>query len=154
MRERVLFPLSAMWLLIAGSISILEAQSSAQPASPKSVRDGLFTVDQAARGKIAYDKACAECHMPDLGGKEYAGALAGFGFQLKWQDASLGEVFGRIRSMPLGRPASLPTQEYVDILAYILQKNAYPAGANELTAGVAAQRWPRIAIERVVQSAP
>lgn len=119
--------------------------------TPKSVWDGLYDEAQAARGKVAYDKACAECHMADLGGKEYAGPLAGFGFQLKWQDASLGEVYGRIRSMPLGRAGSLTTQEYVDILAYVLQKNSYPAGKNELTARLAAQRWPRIVIERVPQ---
>lgn len=89
--------------------------------------------------------------MRDLGGHEYAGPLAGFGFQLKWQDASLGEVFGRIRSMPLGRPGSLTGQEYVDILAYVLQQNTYPAGSEDLTAAVAAQRWPRIQIERVVK---
>jgi len=65
--------------------------------------------------------------------QEYAGPLAGFGFQLKWADSSLAELFGRIRTMPLGRPGSLERQEYLDILAYVLQKNEYPAGEKELT---------------------
>jgi mono/diheme cytochrome c family protein len=140
--------------LTSGAPLRLTVSAQTAVAAPRSVRDGLFTDAQAARGQVAYQKACAECHMPDLGGKEYAGPLAGFGFQLKWQDASLGELFGRIRSMPLGRPGSLPTPEYVDILAYILQKNTYPAGANELTAALAAQRWPRIVIERVPEAKP
>jgi len=118
--------------------------------APKSrtVWDGLYTEAQAARGKEAYMKACAECHMPDLAGHEYAGALAGFGFQLKWQDASLAEVYGRIRTMPLGRGGTLPGQEYLDITAFVLQSNGYPAGSEELVAAVASQRWPRIVIER------
>jgi hypothetical protein len=43
---------------------------------------------------------------------------------------------------------SLTAQEYLDILAYLLQSNGYPSGSDELTAAVAAQRWPRIRIER------
>jgi quinoprotein glucose dehydrogenase len=86
--------------------------------------------------------------MEDLGGHEYAGALAGYPFQMKWEDASVAEVFGRIRTMPLGAAGSLTTQEYLDILAYVLQANGYPAGKDELTSAVAAQRWPRIRIER------
>lgn len=86
--------------------------------------------------------------MPDLAGHEYAGALAGYGFQLKWQDASVAELYGRIRSMPLGRPGWLTSQEYLDILSYVLQKNGYPDGPSELTSAVAAQSRPRIPIER------
>jgi quinoprotein glucose dehydrogenase len=91
------------------------ADSPAQPA-PRTVRDGLYSDAQAVRGKAAYMKACAECHAADLGGHEYAGALAGFGFQLKWQDASLAEVYGRVRSMLLGAAGSLTGQEYLDIV--------------------------------------
>jgi hypothetical protein len=70
---------------------------------------------------------------------------------LKWQDAALGELLGRMRGMPLGRPGSLTGQEYVDILAYVLQKNAYPEGASELAADVIS-KWPPIRIERVLRS--
>jgi hypothetical protein len=49
--------------------------------------------------------------------------------------------------MPLGRPGSLTRQEYLDILAYVLQKNAYPEGPSELTATVVSA-WPPLRIER------
>jgi len=111
------------------------------------LQDGLYSATQADRGKVAYDANCAQCHMPDLGGHEYAGPLAGEGFQLKWQDASLADVFGRIRSMPLGRPGALARQEYLDILAYALQKNGYPAGVDELTIATISA-WPQVRIER------
>jgi mono/diheme cytochrome c family protein len=137
--------------LLTSDGSLLVAQEPAKaPPAARRVMDGLYSVEQATRGRAAYMKGCAECHMPDLGGKEYAGPLAGFGFQLKWADASVAELYGRVRSMPLGRPGSMAPQEYLDIVAYILQKNEYPAGQEELTGAVAGQRWPRILIERII----
>ena len=40
--------------------------------------------------------------------------------------------------MPPERPGSLPAQTYIDIIAFILQKNAFPAGDVELSADPAA----------------
>jgi mono/diheme cytochrome c family protein len=133
------------------SLSLAIAVPSAQTAgAPTSVTAGVYTAEQAARGRGAYDAHCAECHMPDLAGHEYAGALAGYGFQLKWQDAPLADLLGRMRGMPLGRPGSLTRQEYLDILAYVLQKNAYPEGPSELTA-TAVSAWPPLRIERTIR---
>jgi len=137
---------SGLVVVLLASLT-LQAQSP-EPRRPVSVMDGLYSSVQATRGRAVYERACAECHMPDLAGHEYAGALAGYGFQLKWQDASVSELYGRIRSMPLGRPGWLAPQEYLDILAYVLQKNGYPDGSTELTTAVAAQARPRIPIER------
>jgi cytochrome c5 len=147
--RRLLFLTWSIAALLAAAVA---AQSTDPPAAAArktvTVRDGLYSTSQAARGRTAYMKGCAECHSADLSGHEYAGALAGFGFQLKWQDASIAELFGRMRSMPLGRPGSLERQEYLDILAYVLEQNGYPAGPNELTMELATRRWPRILIER------
>jgi quinoprotein glucose dehydrogenase len=140
-------------VLLAASWA-MSAQLAAQPAAAstvRSVKDGVYTAEQAARGRAVYNTHCAECHMADLAGHEYAGALAGYGFQLKWQDAPLADLLGRMRGMPLGRPGSLTAQEYVDILAYALQKNGYPAGTVELTGAVVA-RWPQIRIERIART--
>ena len=35
--------------------------------------------------------------------------------------------------MPAGEPASLTRQNYTDVMAYILQRNGYPADAHPLT---------------------
>jgi mono/diheme cytochrome c family protein len=148
-RSLVLTCLVTLTGIGAGFTSAVADVAGAQESQKaRTLWDGVYTEAQAARGKEAYMKACAECHMPDLAGHEYAGALAGFGFQLKWEDASLAEVYGRIRSMPLGRGGTLPGQEYLDITSYVLQANGYPAGARELDAAIAGQRWPRIVIER------
>ncbi len=134
--------------LITLASLVMNVASAQAPPARRALSDGLYTSMQADRGKVAYTGHCAECHMADLGGHEYAGPLAGEGFQLKWQDASLSEFLGRIRSMPLGRPGSLAVQEYLDILAYALQKNGYPDGSAELTVPLVTQ-WPLVRIERV-----
>ena len=43
------------------------------------------------------------------------------------------DLFYIIRAlMPYGQPATLSKQEYIDIIAYILMMNGYPAGAQPL----------------------
>ena len=144
---RISVLIAAIIVAAAGEITAGQDIETRAP-SKRSVWEGLYSETQAGRGREAYVKACAVCHMADLGGHEYAGALAGYPFQMKWEDSSVAEVFGRIRTMPLGEAGSLTSQEYLDILAYILQANGYPSGKDELTVPIAAQRWPRIVIER------
>jgi mono/diheme cytochrome c family protein len=148
MRPTHRFVVGFAMVLSAGVVAL--AQTDAVAAPPRTLADGVYTGDQAGRGRAVYATRCAECHMADLAGHEYAGALAGYGFQLKWQDASLAELLGRMRGMPLGRPGSLTSQEYLDILAYVLQRNSYPEGAAELTAAVVS-KWPPIRISRVIR---
>jgi len=52
-----------------------------------------------------------------------------------WADRSLGDLFSSIQTlMPTNAPNSLPAESYLSILAYILEANAFPAGARELVA--------------------
>ena len=47
----------------------------------------------------------------------------------------VGELLARMQKlMPPERPGSLPAQTYIDIIAFMLQKNAFPAGDMELSA--------------------
>ena len=80
------------------------------------------------------ERACAECHMPDPPGTNTQVHSAGYGFQLKWQDASVAEPGGRIRSMPLGRPGRPTSQEYLDIpCVCAAEERLSGGGQNELT---------------------
>ena len=46
---------------------------------------------------------------------------------------SLGDLFERTRTrMPSDRPGSLRADTYADIMAFIAQKNGFPAGSTEL----------------------
>jgi mono/diheme cytochrome c family protein len=98
------------------------------------VWDGVYSAEQATRGKATYETKCSVCHKTDLSGGE-GRPLVGTKFWESWGEDSLSSLFGVIREkMPAGAPGSLGEREYVDVLAYILQRNEYPAGNRELTA--------------------
>jgi mono/diheme cytochrome c family protein len=105
--------------------------AAAQPA--QSVWDGIYTEGQAARGADGFAAACASCHGALLTGTGEAPALQGAQFVSDFDGETVGDLFDRIRtSMPQDRPASLPREQYADILAFILKANAFPAGTREL----------------------
>ncbi len=101
------------------------------------VLDGVYSEAQANRGMQAYDANCGSCHKPTLDGGPEALPLRGDHFLETWRDDSLEPVFNHMRTRmprrPMGEPGTLSANTYVDIIAYILKANEYPAGMNELT---------------------
>lgn len=84
---------------------------------------------------MAYQQACVACHREDLRGDNNAPSLVGESFMFLWGDMEVGELDAKIQKlMPPERPGSLPAQTYIDIVAFILQKNEFPAGTRELGA--------------------
>jgi len=109
------------------------AVASLATAAQRTVWDGIYTTEQAARGRTGYMQACASCHAEDLRGKSTAPSLVEESFSFQWADTTLGELFERIRTlMPSDRPNSLSGQAYRDVVAFILQANKYPSGEKEL----------------------
>jgi len=116
--------------IMALSLCVLHAQA---PAESHSVWDGVYTEEQAKRGEPVYQKECAACHGPMLTGGESAPALAGGAFQANWNGLTLGDLFDRIRkTMPQSAPGRLTRQQNVDVLAFMLSINKFPAGKTEL----------------------
>ena len=104
----------------------------------QSVWDGVYSDAQASRGESIYREACLSCHGQDLGGNSNSPGLVGMSFMFLWEGKTLGEFFEKIRSeMPTDRPGQLPAQDYLDVVAYILQENAMPSG-KELSSSAAA----------------
>jgi mono/diheme cytochrome c family protein len=102
-------------------------------AQDKSVWDGIFTDEQATRGKQLYSDACASCHGPELTGGEMAPPLVGGDFTADWNGLTVGDLFERMRiSMPQNAPGSLTGAQNADILAFVLQVNKFPSGQTEL----------------------
>ena len=61
-------------------------------------------------------------------------ALAGKDFIAKWTGQTADDVYYTASTqMPLTAPGSLKPAEYLAVVAYILSKNKYPAGATALT---------------------
>jgi mono/diheme cytochrome c family protein len=96
------------------------------------VLDGVYTEQQAQKGEERYQAICAACHDGD---EPEAPAPKGPEFIERWRDAPVGFLYGFIhKSMPADKPGSLSEADYVDVIAYLLRVNGYPAGATNLTA--------------------
>ncbi len=98
----------------------------------RTVWDGVFTAVQSARGKMTFNATCAGCHGADLNGVNRP-ALKGEVFLSHWMEGSLAALFTRVKSMPPSG-ANLGDTAYVDLLAFLLDANAFPSGAQELNA--------------------
>jgi len=110
------------------------AVARSQDAKPGATAwDGVYTVEQAERGRALYMDVCAACHGKDLRGDSTAPSLIEESFSFQWDGTTVGELFTRIRMfMPSDRPNSLSSQRYRDIVAFILQANKFPAGERAL----------------------
>ena len=120
--------LSIATTALGASVAGLNAQTPS-----RNVWDGVYTAEQAAQGKAAFDTKCAICHGPELMGAEMAPALAGGMFLGNWSSQSVGGLFRRIKAtMPASDPGSLSNAETVQIVSYILSVNRFPAGSTTL----------------------
>jgi mono/diheme cytochrome c family protein len=98
----------------------------------RTTADGVFTAEQAARGRDSYLKECASCHAENLQGGDEAPGLVGSGFLSQWVTLSADQLFERTRTtMPQDGPGRLSRAMYADVLAHIFRVNGFPAGSAE-----------------------
>jgi mono/diheme cytochrome c family protein len=92
-------------------------------ADQQSIADGVYTEEQAEAGEALYETHCLTCHD-----KRYFRPVL-----KRWEGQPISMLYLIMStSMPESNPASLPQDEYIDILAYILSLSRYPAGATPL----------------------
>ncbi len=109
------------------------AGASAYASLP--IQQGVYTEQQAAEGKHAYDGACGECHHLTLKGTDHGPELAGPNFLAKWGNHPIADLFNQIRTnMPPMAPGSLSEKTAIAITAHILRTNGAAAGDKELSA--------------------
>jgi len=118
-----------------GPILLLCSASASVPHSEET-NTGVIadSEEQAHKGHDLYEAHCASCHGAALEGQGSL-PLSGATFRTRWADDrhSVDDLFYIIRTlMPYGQPATLSKQEYIDITAYILIVNGYPAGGQPL----------------------
>lgn len=111
-------------------LALLNA-SSVAAQTRRAVWEGVFTAEQAARGKLIFATTCATCHGADLSAVNRP-ALKGEVFLNHWMEGSLDALFTQVKSMPPNR-ANLGGTAYVDLLAFLLDANGFPAGLQELS---------------------
>jgi len=117
--------------------------SSAPQAPPRSVWDGVYTLDQAKRGALK-SGLCTSCHGDGfVGGGSVE--LAGPEFLSRWEGRTVGDLFDLIRlTMPDDDPGSLPREQYADLVAYILAVNKFPNGSTEIGTSIEPLKQIRI----------
>jgi mono/diheme cytochrome c family protein len=137
----------ALFAILCGAVARLPAAQD-DVKSRKTVREPVYTAAQAERGKQVYEANCITCHLADLDGSANptAGArgapLAGTRFVQDFGESKLSALFNKMkRDMPSGRPGTLTDQQYLDAATYVLQKNNFPAGPDELTVEAAENTW-------------
>jgi S-disulfanyl-L-cysteine oxidoreductase SoxD len=95
-----------------------------------------YTDAQAEAGRTIFASQCAICHGDRMEGK-VGPPLAGEQFLSvsQFQELTAGFLYRTMsKQMPKNAPGSLSKTEYLDLLAYILKVNGYPAGPTQLTA--------------------
>jgi cytochrome c5 len=137
--------------VLAGAWIVWAVASTAQSreADALTLDAGIYAAHQATRGKGHYDAFCAPCHAGDLSGTLAADSgappLHGTPFVASIEKKGIAAVFAYLKTtMPADDPASLKDSEYVEILAFLIQANGFPAGIRELTAA----DLPRLRVRR------
>jgi mono/diheme cytochrome c family protein len=133
--------------ILALSVILLTVQAQ----QSQTVRQGVYTENQAKRGEAVYKDRCTSCHGEMLEGR-LGPPLTGTDFINDWAKQPLSELYGKIRNtMPQDNPGKLTAQETADILAYILQTGKFPAGRGELNADEAVLKQITWAADNLAQ---
>jgi alcohol dehydrogenase (cytochrome c) len=123
-RNLILGTAAAGAALLSG---ILTGQQPAPAVAP-------YTAAQADAGRAAYQANCANCHAPDLSGRNDASQLAGSLFMGSWGGRTTADLVGFMQgSMPPGNAGGLPEATYLNIAAFILDSNGARPGTQPLT---------------------
>lgn len=135
MPRRLLAVRPAVLVLLAAAACAgpaAEPSPSPAPAAPPAAASApaggaLYTEAQADRGRQVFRARCSECH--------YTSEMSDDAFQFEWERRSVGDLLRHVsRTMPDDDPGSLTGAQYLDVIAYILSLNDFPAGPSELTA--------------------
>lgn len=119
---------------LAGLMFVASASAQSSPP-PRTVWDGVYTEDQAARGMMAFEQSCSRCHALAAQGKA---PLVGDAFWKSFAQKTVGDLVEFVSTyMPNGNPGSLTEPTYRDIVALMLKSNGFPAGTAELDPGAA-----------------
>jgi len=112
--------------------------TSPSPVPPLTTKPGVQTIGQLAEaGRATFANRCAGCHgQGGQGGK--APVLVGTNANLGKYNTAQGLMDYISSAMPMNAPGSLPRQDYLNILCFLLLDNNYavPESAfNESTLG-------------------
>jgi len=131
------------WVLACSLAFVVLLPALTRTQVARTVQEGVFTEEQAARGQDLYAAQCALCHGFELEGAQ-GPPLIDDAFLRKWGAEPLLALADKIfNTMPPG--GSLTDGETADLLAHILGTGGFPSGPVELSGDVEALAlvtWP------------
>jgi S-disulfanyl-L-cysteine oxidoreductase SoxD len=131
--------------VVIAAVVIVWVTALTHAQGARTVRDGVYTDAQAARGQAIYQKQCTSCHGAKLEGLQ-GPPLVADAFLRQWHRQPLSDLAGKIRNtMPADATGSLTPQQSVDLVAFILKTGGFPAGKTDLAADEATLgkiTWP------------
>jgi len=118
-------------IFFAAAVIALSSVNAA--AQSKTVWDGVYTQQQAARGAASFMSNCSRCHSAEADAESRP--LAGKAFWDSFRESTVDRLLDYVsRNMPNGAGAgTLEASTYADLVAFILSRNDLPSGATELT---------------------
>ena len=126
-------------LVAVAAVSHSAGAQSAGPHATRSTSAGVYTDEQASRGRDLYAMQCKSCHTP--------ASHTGVVFANSWDRRPLSDLYQFIVTrMPKNEPGSLQPDEYADVLAYLLKLNELPSGSEPLPADSVALKKIRIEV--------
>jgi mono/diheme cytochrome c family protein len=139
--------LTLAWLVPNAGRLPVAAQQKTPVVDRSTTSDVSYTAEQARRGQALFRRNCQFCHSTDaanqktdkeplrgfsIGDKILATMPLGGRYALKYR--SVYHMYVRIRdNMPAWDIQSVSPQQKVDILAFLLKENGFPARQRELT---------------------
>ena len=125
--------------MATASLARVAGAQSSVPQSARSTASGVYTDEQATRGRDTYQMQCKSCHTP--------ASHTGPTFASWWDRKPLSELYQFVTTrMPKNEPGSLQPDEYVDLIAYLLKLNDLPSGSEPLPADSVALKKIRIEV--------
>jgi mono/diheme cytochrome c family protein len=112
-----------VWLAAVTTMSAMTVgQDVPTPASA-----GVYTTEQADRGKQIFASLCTGCHT--------VASQSGDSFSKKWKGAVMADLNRvLVEEMPKDDPGSLTATDRTDLMAYLLKINGLNAGTTPLGA--------------------
>lgn len=131
------------WAACCGAIGLALLMPSGYARAQTSTRidsvstlAGVYTEEQAKRGKEAYLNLCKSCHNPSTGDA----------FSGRWAGKTLFDLFTYIyETMPDNNPRTVEESANADIIGYLMQATGMPVGTHDVP--IAADSLKAIRIE-------
>jgi hypothetical protein len=133
LRPRIRRTYAVLLALWVGSLAQTTGGSAPQKTT---TNDGVYTKAQADGAKAQFEKVCAACHPFTVAAKKKPKdlPLGDEPFFEEWTGRPLSELVNTIvLTMPNDGSAVVSESEALDLVAYMLQQNGFPAGARPLS---------------------